>query len=419
MNGTLKPFEFFVMACSAFILSGALLFMVLGTEQTAVDGNPTWRLVLAISYVGVASVLVPWYRETLFVLRRNWALVCLLILAVISSLWTEMPDLVFRKSIGLLGTTLFGIALAIRVPFEQQLRMLSWLFRVLAILSLGCLLLFPSYGISSEGEWRGVFYYKNAMGSAMGLAILSEWQLPATTRFAKLIKGLFTLLYAVLLLKSDSVTPAVALIGAVILLSIYKFTALRLLVPLYMFAVILVILVSILAPLLMANSDSVMGLLGRSSNLTGRTEIWSLVISFIQQKPILGYGYSGFWLGASPESYVVNRVMGGPVMYSHNGYLEMFLTLGMVGFLLSLVFIGTGFKRALYLSKHRHFDIELWPLSFLLYFILHNLGEATILGQDLEWAMCVSCIVGTELLLLTPSAEQAEELPLIPLQELV
>jgi exopolysaccharide production protein ExoQ len=408
MNGTRRFFELLVLGGCALILSGGLLSLLLGAEQTAIDGSPAWRMVLAISYLGAALVLLPWYRETLFVLRRNWSLVSLLVLAVLSALWATMPDLVLRKTIGLFGTTLFGIALAVRVTFQEQLRMLSWLFRVLAVLSLGCVVLFPHYGISGEGEWMGVFGYKNALGTAMGLSLLVEWQLPAASRIAKLLKGLAMLLSAFLLLNSHSVTPGVALVGALIFVSIYKFTTLRLRVPLHAFSIIIAALVSAGLALVFSNSGRVMGLLGRESNLTGRTEIWSLVISFISQKPILGYGYSGFWLGASPESFVVNRLMGGPVQYSHNGYLEMLLTLGAIGLLLTLVLIGTGITRALYLSRQRQFATDLWPLAFLLYFIFHNLGEVTIAMQQLEWAMCVSCIVGTDLLLLGYIAEEAE-----------
>ena len=216
MNGRRKLFESIVLGGTALVLTGALLSLLLGIERTGLDGSPEWRLIFAISYSGVALTLFPWYRETLFVLRRNWSLVALLVLAVLSSFWAEMPELVFRRSIGLFGTTLFGMALAVRVSFQEQLRMFSWLFRILAVLSL-CAVLFPGYGISSEGEWMGVFDYKNAMGSVMGLSLLVEWQLPAVSRISKLFKSLAVLLYAVLLIKSDSVTPIVALIGTLIL----------------------------------------------------------------------------------------------------------------------------------------------------------------------------------------------------------
>jgi len=414
MSGTRRLFELLVLGGCAVIVSGALLGLILNPGRTG-EGNPTWRLLLAINYAAVAVVLLPWYRETLFVLRRNWSLVLLLVLAMLSSFWAHMPGLVLQRSIGLVGTTLFGLALAIRVSFEEQLRMLSWLFRVVAVLSLACIVLFPSYGIS-EDQWIGVFGYKNALGTGMGLALLIEWQLPAASRLSKVLKSLSMFLYAFLLLNSNSITPAAAFVGTLIFINIYKFVALRLRVPLYAVFLIIAALVSFGLSFVMANSDRVIALLGRSSNLTGRTEIWSLVISFIQQRPILGYGYSGFWLGASPESFVVNRAIGGPIMYSHNGYLEILLTLGVAGFLLMLVFIGTGMKRTLCLSGQRQFGTEIWPLAFLLYLMFHNLGECTVLQQSLEWALCVSCIVGTDLLFACGVEEEAE-LPSIPVEQ--
>jgi exopolysaccharide production protein ExoQ len=417
MNGTRRYFELIVMGGCAFILSKALLSFVLAPSETPTEGNPEWRLILTISYFGVAMVLIPWYRETLFVLRRNWSLVVLVLFALLSSLWADMPDLVFRKAIGVFGTTLLGIALAVRFSFQDQLRILSWLFRIIAALSLVCILLLPSYGISKEGEWQGIFEYKNALGSMMALSILVEWLRPAGGRISKTLKILALLLSAVLLRFSDSITPALAIIAALLLIEIYKFAALRHRIPLYAFSLAIAIVVAAGVMVLTANSDSVAGAVGRSSNLTGRTEIWSAVVSVIPKRPILGYGYSGFWLGASPESIAISQVMRGWVMYSHNGYLEMQLNLGVVGSLLTFAFLGIALKRALSFSKQRQDGIGIWPLAFLFYFILHNLGECTILIQDIEWAVCVSCIAGTDPMLLPSNVQEEDESFPIPMEE--
>jgi exopolysaccharide production protein ExoQ len=425
MNGHRRFLELLALGGCAFILSKALLSFLLppymreaalhGEPMT--DGSPEWRLILSISYLGIIMVLAPWYRETIFVLRRNWPLVALVFFALLSSLWAEMSSLVLRKSIGLFGATLLGIALAVRFSFQDHLRILSWLFRVITVLSLACIVLLPSYGISKDGEWRGIFEYKNALGSMMGLSVLVEWQLPADSRISKILRSLALLLSAVLLLFSDSITPTVVLIVALPLIEIYKFAALRLRVPLYAIFLAASIVVTAGVTLLVANSDIVMGALGRSSNLSGRTEIWSLVLSSIAERPIAGYGYSGFWLGASPESILVNRALGGLVMYSHNGYLEMLLTLGAIGFLLTIAFLGIGMKRALSFSEQPQAGTEIWPLAFLLYFILHNLGECSILTQDIEWAICVSCIAGADPMLLSFNVQQEDEFPLAPMEE--
>jgi len=399
MNGSRKLFEWIALMGCAFILTKAVLSYVLDPDETPTQGNPAWRMILAISYIGLVLVLIPWYRETLFVLRRNWSLLAMVLLALLSSLWAYMPDLVLRKSIGLYGATLLGIALAVRVSFTDQLRMMSWLFRAIGVLSLAGVLLFPSLTVTEEGQWMGVFSYKNALGSVLGLSLLVEWQRRAETPVSKMLKVLAVTLYLVLLTHSDSVTPTLALIGTLLLIESYKFARFRVGLPQYAIFVAISIVVALGVTLLVTNSDSVMGAVGRSSNLTGRTEIWALVLSFIPQRPILGYGYDGFWLGASPESFVVDRIMRWSVTYSHNGYLEQLLNLGVVGLAVTLTFLGIGMKRTLDFSERRQSFIGVWPLAFLVYFILHNTAECTIMMQDIEWALCVSCVVGTDPLL--------------------
>ena len=430
MSGPRRVFEAIVLGACAFILSKALLSFILPPymreaalhgETTLTDGSPEWRLILAICYLGIVVVLSPWYRETIFVLRRNWALVALLLFAVLSCFWADMPDLVLRKSIGLFGATLWGIALAVRFSFQDQLRIFSWLFRIIVVLSLACVVFLPSYGISKVGEWRGIFEYKNALGSIMGLSVTVEWQRPTDTRISKILRIFALLLSALLLLFSHSITPMVVLLVALPMIEIYKFAALRLRIPLYAIFLAAALVVAAGVTLLVANSDSIMNALGRSSNLSGRTEIWGFLLSPIAERPIAGYGYSGFWLGASPQSITVNRAMHGLVMYSHNGYIEILLTLGVIGLLLTLIFLGIGLKRALSFSEQRHAGAALWPLGFLFYFILHNLGECSILVQDIEWAMCVACIAGADPMLLSFSVQEEEdeeeEMSLVPMEE--
>lgn len=419
MNGRGRIIELLMLGSCAFILSTALLSMTVDGASSLTEGDPTWRLILSVDYLCVALILLPHYRKTLYVFRRNWFLAALVMLAFLSCLWTETPALALRRSIAVTGTTLFGIALAVRLSLEEQLRLLSWLFRILAVLSLACVFLLPRYGISWESpghEWRGVFGYKNVLGSFMALSILVEWQLSAHTRFFIILNRLALLLSAVLLFFSNSMTPVVALAGTLLLVEIYKVARWRLRIPLY--ATVLVILLTVSSGVMafFANRDAVAGIMGRSSELTGRTNIWGSVVPYILERPILGYGFSGFWGGASAGSATIDRTMGTIIMYSHNGYIETFLALGVVGFVLTLAFLGIAMKRAYHCSQRRQSCASLWPLAFLLFFMLHNFGEATILLQDLQWGVCVAVVASADMALLA-NEEQEEELPLVPAEE--
>jgi O-antigen ligase len=248
----------------------------------------------------------------------------------------------------------------------------------------------------------------------MALSLLLEWHLPTDTLFSKVLNRLALILAASLLFFSRSITPAVALVGTLLFIQVYKFAVRRLRLR-ALFAValtaLLLLAAGITVPLL--DSERITSSLGRSSDLTGRTEIWRWVISYISERPLLGYGYAGFWFGASPDSLAIDRAMGGRIMYSHNGYLEILLTLGGVGFVLALVFLAIGMKRAFYCSERGQSAAYFWPLALLFFVMLHNFGECTILFQDLEWALCVAGVVAADPVLLASVAEHEEAASLL------
>ncbi len=211
-------------------------------------------------------------------------------------------------------------------------------------------------------------------------------------------------------------TPAVAVAGAILLVEIYKVARWRLRIPLYATILVILLTVSSGAAAFFAGGDTVAGIIGRSTELTGRTNIWGSVLPYILERPILGYGFSGFWGGASAGSSNIDRAMGGTIMYSHNGYIETFLALGLLGFVLTLGFLGIAVKRAYYCSQRRQSSASLWPLAFILFFVMHNFGEATILLQDLQWGICVAVVASADMSLLRVE-QREEEMPLVPAEE--
>jgi exopolysaccharide production protein ExoQ len=405
----------------AFILSKGIVDMFL-TQDSLNSGNPVTRLILAVCYSAVALVMIPYRRKAFFLMYRNWYLVALVLLALLSCLWAEVPGLVLQRSVAVLGTTLLGIGFATRLTLEEQVRLLSWLFRIMAALSLVCVLLFPSYGISSSvesvGNWQGIFGYKNVLGAMMAMCILVEWLRPANSLMSKFIKWLTVAVAAVLLVFSDSDTSVVALAATLLLIETFRFASQRLRMPLYAIIVVILMIVASGMTALLVDSQGVAGSLGRSSNFSGRTAIWRIVLSDISERPVLGYGYSGFWLGSTAESAAVDQAIGTSVMYAHNGYLETLLNLGAVGFLFTLAFLWMGLKRAYYYYERDRSSLNLWPLAFLTFFLLYNLGECTILFQDLQWALCVAVIASADGALFVRVAEREEEKVLwVPIDE--
>jgi O-antigen ligase len=112
--------------------------------------------------------------------------------------------------------------------------------------------------------------------------------------------------------------------------------------------------------------------LGRGSELSGRTGLWTTLLG-LHTNPIFGTGFESFWLGKRLEQlegifyFVPNE--------AHNGYLETYLTLGLIGlFLLIALFIAT--FRKIRLELFRNFEWGRYRLGFLAALVLYNWTEA-------------------------------------------
>ncbi|MBS1906831.1 MAG: O-antigen ligase family protein [Actinobacteria bacterium] len=83
--------------------------------------------------------------------------------------------------------------------------------------------------------------------------------------------------------------------------------------------------------------DALFGALGKSSDLTGRVEIWRKVWVRAVQHPVFGNGFSSPWVPWDPafHGWIIDHRI--TVFMAHNMWLDVFLQLGVIGVLLIAV----------------------------------------------------------------------------------
>ena len=118
---------------------------------------------------------------------------------------------------------------------------------------------------------------------------------------------------------------------------------------------------------------------GRDMTFTGRTNIWSFAISKANQ-PVFGYGFLGFWNEKRRlEAY---NSFGYSPPHGHNGFLDTYLNLGLVGLSLIAIMIFFAYKRIFGLIKIDHYYGSLW-LVLLTGVLFADLFESFLFGNSL------------------------------------
>ena len=170
--------KLFAMAMLAFGCQAFALLLVgpISAQQRISPESNTLALAVNIGFHVVASVFYILHAKkvTLAITRVPW-LFALVFYAGLSTAWSQDPNLTFRRSLLLLGTTLFGVYFGSRFELKEQIHILAWTFLLLLVASAGVAIVAPSLGTESGGHmgnWRGLFSQKNVLARIAVLAIL-------------------------------------------------------------------------------------------------------------------------------------------------------------------------------------------------------------------------------------------------------
>lgn len=132
---------------------------------------------------------------------------------------------------------------------------------------------------------------------------------------------------------------------------------------------------------------AVVTFLGRDSGLTTRVPMWESLLS-MAENPIIGFGFESFWTG---ERRAIVQEMWGGLIQAHNGYLETYLNLGLVGVIFVLGWFLSGL-RSVNRSLVNDYPNSMFRLCFILVIAVYNWTEATFYGASSMWVLLLLCV---------------------------
>ncbi|TFB53927.1 O-antigen ligase family protein [Cryobacterium tagatosivorans] len=382
-------------------------------------------LVLVVGcVVGLASLKPDWMWRSF-----PKSLVAVLGLATLSLAWSFYPG---ASAIGLTlqwATTLTALFLALTLTWAELLRTFSVALRWVLGLSLlfelwvglfvrhAVLPFWVDYGtdkvpqafywsrglLLQGGPIEGIVASRNLLGFIALLAVIvCAVQLAAGT--VRRGWGIAWLALAVLMLvltRSATVTLAAAVVGLTLLLALWArrvgADGRR---PVYLTAGASVVAV---VGALIAFMPQLLGLFGKSSDLTGRFDIWASVTDLAAQRPVQGWGWVSYWAPwVEPFDGLAVR-KGVTYLQAHNAWLDVWLQLGILGLLVFSALVLSTLWRSWFLAVDRprlgladnapYTASALLPLLLMAALVAQSVAESRMLVEFGWVLLCVLALM--------------------------
>ena len=135
-------------------------------------------------------------------------------------------------------------------------------------------------------------------------------------------------------------------------------------------------------------------LLGRSyeaESLSGRALIWPEVSQYAHERFWLGHGYEAFWTPARIEA--ISEELGWGLREAHNGYLEMWLWLGVVGVALTMAAASAAVVAAVRGFRATNDMAYVLPLGVIVFSVVDSCLESGVVVVSLVPFLLGCCLM--------------------------
>jgi O-antigen ligase len=376
--------------------------------------------VIAIGLTTIAVIMLVRARR-----RGAWTwaslpffLCVFLALATVSITWSFYPG---ATALGLLVTWMaatIGASVAVSFSWAHILRAMGIAFRIILGLSLvfefvvsafirhPILPLWVDYGTTTGLPkllyWsRDVFFEggkiqgivgNSSLLAMVGLVALIVFGLQLAGRTVHRAAGVFWVLVAIatiLLTRSATITVALVLLALVLAtVLLLRRAGPRGTVAIY--ATVLALAAAAVI-LVIRFSSTILGLLGKSDDLTGRLDIWSAVIALAQQRPVAGWGWVSWWVPWVAPFDTLAFEAGVRQLHAHNAWLDIFLQLGVIGLVaFGALILSTTIRSVQFATQTKKLTptepgsftaISLLPLLLLVALLVQSLAESRLLVE--------------------------------------
>ena len=388
------PLIWFLIICSRQVSEWLNTFGLHAGAITLEEGSPLDRCIYLGLIAAGTYVLSKRHVQVSEIIRQNQWLTIFFIYCFLAIFWSDFPFVAFKRWIKVLGHPIMAlIVLTEPDPLEALTRLIKRCAYVIVPVSILFIKYYPELGRGFD-HWtgaptnNGITTNKNTLGvDCLILGFFFFWHLLQTRSLERgklrrnelFLTGGFLLAIWWLFSMAHSSTALVSFFVGVLVVLILglRFVDKRF-IGTY---VVIGVLALLAAEWAFGIYASAIQLLGKDSTLTDRTLLWSELLK-VKINPLFGAGFESFWLGDRFRNFAESRWW--QPNQAHNGYLETYLNLGLVGLVLLIVLlIATFWKVRRELLTN--FQFGRFRLGFLAAVVAYNWTEAAFKNISAIW----------------------------------
>ena len=389
------PFIWMFLSLTRYVSQWLNLAAPVMSADAILEGSPIDRAVfILLIIIGVLILRQRRINWNVLFTQNAWIWLYF-VFGAVSFFWSDYPLVSFKRWIKASGTVIMALVV---LTEERHYEAIGFILRRLAFLFLPLSVLFikyyPDFGRAyhlGRPMFTGIATGKNGLGLMCLLpAIYFSWNMlisrsegnASEQRLHYSIYLIIIPMIAWLLYMANSATAVACTIVAICLFAICRQPAMvnkpQRILHLGIACVVLFGIMEFAFDV----KDIIISMLGRRPDLTTRVPMWEDLLSLVKN-PLLGVGYESFWLGDCRQ-YMVEHW--GIVCQAHNGYLEMYLNMGLIGLLFVVGWIVSGLKKV---QRYLYIDYPaaILRLCFIVVVSLLNYTEATFFGVSSLWLL--------------------------------
>jgi O-antigen ligase len=328
--------------------------------------------------------------------RRGWAaaraiplsLLLLELWCLLSASWANAPDVSFRRAALEVMLSFSVLLSADTIGPERAFRYWRILLAIVLVVNWISIPLIPAaihqpgeIDPSLVGDWRGLYGQKNATG---GVCVMTALLFLLTRNGKYNWIGWLVAAGALGFLVMTRSKTSMALFPVALFARLAYRLAWRDGLSRAVFAVLAVLTIAVIGALGLIYSDVISHVLEDPTEFTGRAEIWQAFLNFVRDHAWLGAGF-GTLTDTGAVSPMHNYVLSSwveAIGNSHDGYLQMLVTLGGVGFALGLIALIIVPLARFWPLDYRHQDFKGLLFALFVFFVLHNFMESDFLERE-------------------------------------